>query len=39
LFKQGSENRANKVQDFAKETLPTVEHHLESAKNILASLK
>src|SRR5579863_4530554 len=39
LFEEGGENRANRVQSFAKETLPTVEKHLESAKNILASLK
>lgn len=39
LFEEGSDNRNNKVQDFAKETKPTVEKHLESAKNILASLK
>jgi len=39
LFEEGSENRSNRVQDFAKATKPTVEKHLESAKNILASLK
>jgi putative membrane protein len=39
LFEGGSDNRANKVQSFAKEIKPTVEKHLESAKNILASLK
>jgi putative membrane protein len=39
LFKRGSENRAEDVQNFAEKTLPTVEKHFESAKNILASLK
>lgn len=39
LFKEGSDNRAPHVQSFAEETLPTVEKHFESAKNILASLK
>ncbi|MBS1531100.1 MAG: DUF4142 domain-containing protein [Bacteroidetes bacterium] len=39
LFDEAKENRATHVQTFAKETLPTVEHHLEDAKNILASLK
>jgi putative membrane protein len=38
-FEGGTENRAPHVQHFAKETLPTIEHHLEEAKNILASLK
>ncbi|HWD88287.1 MAG TPA: DUF4142 domain-containing protein [Mucilaginibacter sp.] len=39
LFEGGTEVRMTHVQTFAKETLPTVEHHLEDAKNILASLK
>lgn len=39
LFDEGADNRATCVQNFAKETQPTIEKHLEEAKNILASLK
>ncbi|MGN6640118.1 MAG: DUF4142 domain-containing protein, partial [Mucilaginibacter sp.] len=39
LFRQGKENRANAVQNFAAEYLPTIGMHLDSAKAILASLK
>jgi len=39
LFENGADNRIPGVQKFAKETRPTIEHHLEEAKNILASLK
>jgi putative membrane protein len=39
LFEAGTDNRAPHVQSFAKETLPTIVHHFEAAKNILESLK
>jgi len=39
LFREGAENRDNAVQNYALQTLPTIKMHLDSAKNILASLK
>jgi len=39
LFEVGADDRACAVQTFARETKPTVEKHLEEAKNILAALK
>ena len=39
LFKDASDNKNQTIQDFARQTLPTIEQHLEMAKNIDVSLK
>jgi len=38
LFKDASDDKNQTIQDFARQTLPTIEQHLEMAKNIDASL-
>jgi putative membrane protein len=39
LFKDASDNKNQTIQDFARQTLPTIEGHLKMAKDIDASLK
>lgn len=39
LFKDESDNKNQTIQDFARQTLPTLEKHLEMAKDLQASLK
>ena len=39
LFEANTTNKTGYVQEFAKKYLPTIKHHLESAKEIQAGLK
>jgi putative membrane protein len=39
LFKDASDNKNETIQDFVRQTLPTLEKHLEMAKDVDASLK
>jgi putative membrane protein len=39
LFKDASDNKNQTIQDFARQTLPTIEGHLKMAQDIDASLK
>jgi len=39
LFKDASDDKNQTIQDFARQTLPTIEDHLKMAKDIDASLK
>ncbi|MHB8206872.1 DUF4142 domain-containing protein [Mucilaginibacter sp.] len=39
LFKDASDNKNQTIQDFARQALPTIEKHLEMAKDLNASLK
>ena len=39
LFKEQSNDKNQTIQDFARKTLPTIEMHLDKAKDIEASLK
>jgi putative membrane protein len=39
LFKDASDNKNQTIQDFARQTLPTIEDHLKMAQDIDASLK
>lgn len=39
LFEDASENKNQTIQDFARKTLPTIEGHLDMAKQIAGSLK
>lgn len=39
LVREETKNRADHVQDFARNVLPTIEMHLDSAKSILSGLR
>ena len=39
LFKDATDNKNQTIQDFARQTLPTIEGHLKMAQDIDASLK
>lgn len=39
LFKDASDDKNQTIQDFARQTLPTIEDHLKMAKDIDASMK
>jgi putative membrane protein len=39
LFESGTEDKSADIKDISREVLPTIKMHLESAKNLYASLK
>lgn len=39
LFEEASHDKNQTIQDFARQTLPTIEEHLDKAKEIQTSLK
>ncbi len=39
LFKEASDDKNQTIQEFARQTLPTIESHLEKAKELASTLK